>query len=354
MTTLVKIAAAAALAATLSAPVNAKTIKMTVVSAAPPIVTHVKVTKQFFIPEVNRRIKQSGEDFHIEWTEAYSSTLAKFSEVFETVEEGIAQLGVILKTFEPSKLPLEQYAHRTPFAGHSVEQMLTIDRNVRAKVPALNKTYAQFNQVYLDSAGGHSMQLFTTFPVRTVADIKGRKIGTSGAMGSWLRGTGAVAVSAAMSNSYTDIKNGLYDGYTINATLAFPYKTYEVARYMTRAHFGVTAGIGLTVNKATWDDMPRFARRIFTDVAREWGAGNARTDNARFAKFVAIMKKKGLKIADMSYDERRRWAMMMPNISREWADRLEKKGLPGRAVLTAYMDELRALKVTIPRHWDRE
>ncbi len=39
--------------------------------------------------------------------------------------------------------------------------VLTIDRNVRAKVPALNKPYGQYNQVFLGSAGGHSMQLFS-------------------------------------------------------------------------------------------------------------------------------------------------------------------------------------------------
>ena len=354
MTRFTHVAVAAAVVAALSAPAHARTMKMTVVSAAPPIVTHVKVTKEQFIPEVNRRIKASGQDFRIEWTEAYGSTLAKFSEVFETVEEGIAHLGVILKTFEPSKLPLEQYAHRAPFAKHTIEQMLTIDRNVRAKVPALNKTYGQYNQVFLDSGGSHSMQLFSTFPIRTVDDVKGRKIGTSGAMGNWLKGTGAVAVSAAMINSFTDIKNGVYQGYTINETLAFPYRTYEAARYMTRVHFGVTAGLGLTVNRDAWDDMPQFARRIFADVAREWGPAQARLDNARLAKFTAIMKKRGLKITDMTFEERKRWTTKMPNISRLWAENLEKKGLPGRAVLTAYMDELRALNVEIPRHWDRE
>jgi len=66
------------------------------------------------------------------------------------------------------------------------------------------------------------------------------------------------------------------------------------------------------------------------------------------------MKKKGLKINGMSNDERRRWAMAMPNIAKEWADRLEKRKVPGRAVLTAFMDELRARKIDIARQWDRE
>ncbi len=102
-------AVAAAALAVSAVPAEAKTMKMTVVSAAPPIVTYVRVAKTKFIPEVNRRLAASGKDFKIEWTEAYSQSLAKFTEVFETVEEGIAQVGLILKNFEQSKLALEQF-----------------------------------------------------------------------------------------------------------------------------------------------------------------------------------------------------------------------------------------------------
>ena len=173
----------AAVLAVSAMPADAKTMKMTVVSAAPPIVTYVRVAKTKFIPEVNRRLAASGKDFKIEWTEAYSQSLAKFSEVFETVEEGVAQVGLILKNFEPSKLALEQYNYVTPFVGHSAAQMITIDRNMRKRVPELNKLYSKYDQVFLESGVSRSMQMFTTFPVRKFEDLKGHKIGASGSMG---------------------------------------------------------------------------------------------------------------------------------------------------------------------------
>lgn len=184
---------AAAIVAAIAAvglPAHAKTVKLTVVAAAPPIVTYVKVTKEQFIPEVNRRLAASGKDFKIEWTQAYAQTLAKFNEVFETVEEGIAHVGLVLKNFEPSNLPLEQYTSSAPFAKHSMAQMITIDRNMRKKIPEMNKAYLDHNQVFLDSGVSHSMDLFTKFPVRTVDDLKGHKLGASGAFGQWLRGDG--------------------------------------------------------------------------------------------------------------------------------------------------------------------
>lgn len=95
-------------------------------------------------------------------------------------------------------------------------------------------------------------------------------------------------------------------------------------------------------------------QQIFRDVAKGWGPLQAKIDTAKHAKFLGIMKKKGVKAADMSAAERRRWAMAMPNIAMEWADKLEARKIPGRAVLSAFMDELRARKIKIARQWDRE
>ena len=44
----------------------------------------------------------------------------------------------------------------------------------------------------------------------------------------------------------------------------------------------------------------------------------------------------------------------MPNVAQEWATGVEKNGYPGRKVLEAHMEEIRALKVEVARHWDRE
>lgn len=333
---------------------HAETFNLTIVSAAPPIVTYVKVAKENFIPEVNRRLAESGSGHRIEWTEAYSQTLAKFDEVFEAVEEGIGHVGLVLKNFEPSSLPLEQYSSAAPFATHTPEQMITIDRNMRERVPALNEAFLKRNHVFLQSGTNHSMQLFTTFPVRTVDDLKGRKIGSSGAFGQWLRGTGAVVVTSSMADSYTNIKNGVYEGYPIGETLSFAYKTYQAAKYMTTPHFGVSATSAITVNRDTWKDLPQEVRDIFQDVATNYGAWQLEVDNANRAKFMTIMKKSGLQVSEMPFEERKRWAMAMPNIAQEWADRQEERGLPGRLVLTSFMDELRALNVEIPREWDKE
>jgi TRAP-type C4-dicarboxylate transport system substrate-binding protein len=329
-------------------------MKLTVVGAAPPTVTYVRATKDKLLPEINKRLAASGKDFKIEWIEAYAQSLANFNEVFEAVESGIGHVGLILKNFEEAKLPLEQVPYMAPFLGHTGRQMIGVDANLHAKIPELKAAYEKNGQVWLTSGGNTSMHLFTTFPVAKVDDLKGKKIGASGAMGHWLRGTGAVTVTASMLQSYTDIKNGVYEGYPISVVLAFPYKTYEAAPHFTKVGFGVSATSALTVHKPTWQKLPQHARDIFMDVAKNWAGWQLDIDEANDKNWSDMMTKKGMKTAEFSPAERQRWAQQMPNIAKEWADALEKDGQPGRKVLTAYMDEVRALNVPVARHWDRE
>jgi len=56
----------------------------------------------------------------------------------------------------------------------------------------------------------------------------------------------------------------------------------------------------------------------------------------------------------MSPSARANWAKSMPNIAKDWAAGLDKKGLPGTKLVGAYMDKMRAAKQPIMRHWDRE
>jgi TRAP-type C4-dicarboxylate transport system substrate-binding protein len=340
--------------ACLAAPAAAETVQFTIIAASPITVTPTKVTKEFFVPEVNKRLAASGKDFKIEWNESYGPNLAKFTEILESVEEGIAHMGVMLRNFEEAKLPLEQYGSMIPFGITDIEKMRGVDSRVRARVPQMNQQFEKYNQLYLAGAMADNTHMFTKFPIQTVDDIKGHKIGSSGVLAHSLRGTGAVAVTANMAQAYVDIKNGVYEGYTMGEALALPYRSFEVAPYLTRTYFGITVVPCLTVNKDAWAKLPEHARKIIQDVAVEWVQKHTETDKQRLVDFTKQMVDKGLKISEMPFAERQRWARTMPNVAREWADNMDKQGLPGSAILTAYMDEVRAAGAPVVRQWDRE
>ena len=342
------------LASAALAAAHAQTLEITVVAAPPPAVTFVGTFKKNVVPAIDKRLAKSGKGFKIEWTHAYSQTIAKFHEIFEAVEEGIGGAGLILKNFEPSNLPLEAYAVHMPFADITRQQIAAVDAALRKKVPALNKAYERHNQVFITSGVNDSMHLFTKFPVTRVEDLKNRKLGSSGTFAQWLRGTGAVTVDSSMNQSYTNIKNGVYEGYPIGVILSFVYKTYAAAPYFTQVNFGPTVTSGITFNADIWKKIPAHARKIIREESGKWAHYQNTIDLVKRGRFLGIMKKKGVKVSSLSPKERRKWAEAMPNIAQEWADRLDGRGLPGSELMTAYMDELRSRGIKVARHWDRE
>lgn len=346
--------AAAAAVGLLAGPAAAKTVNITVVAAPPPAVTFVGTFKDIVSEKINERLKADGHDLQINWNHAYSQTIAKFPEVFEAVEQGIGGAGLILKNFEPSTLPLEAYAVYMPFVKPTREQMTEIDAMLREKMPAMQKAYEEHNQVFIQSGINESMQLFTNFPVNKFEDIENKKLGSSGSFAQWLRGTGAVSVNSSMNQSYTNIKNGVYDGYPISVILSFVYKTWSAAPYFTQIDFGPTVTSGLTFNLDTWKSLPGYAQKIIREEAAKWPGYQNAADEQKEKKFLGIMKKGGVKFSTLPEEERKQWAAALPNIAQEWAKRLDERGQPGTELMNAYMNELRARNIGIARHWDRE
>ncbi len=73
----------------LVAPAQAKTYKLMSAAGHPPIFLWVTLTRDFFIPEVDRRLADAGNKDKIVWDQAYGGTMAKLGGVLEAIEEGI-------------------------------------------------------------------------------------------------------------------------------------------------------------------------------------------------------------------------------------------------------------------------
>lgn len=338
----------------LSGAASAKTVKITVAAGPPPLVTFVGAFKDIVTKKIDARLASpEGKGFKIEWNHAYSGSLASFPEVFETIEEGIAGAGLILKNFEPSNLPLEAYPVYMPFVKMSRAQLLTIDHNMRKKIPEMDAAYAKHNQILLESGPNDSMHLFTKFPVTKFEDLNGRKLGSSGTFAQWLRDTGAVSVNSSMNQSFTNIKNGVYEGYPISQILAFVYKTWAAAPYFTQVDFGPSLVSGVSFNADVWKNLPSHVQTVIREEVAKWPTYLDDIDSKKRGKFIGIMKSKGVKFSVLPEAERTKWAMALPNIAKEWAERLEEKGLPGNKMVATYMDELRAANVDITRDWGK-
>ncbi len=344
---------AVVVAALLSPAASADTIRLTAASSHPPILPWVGVIKEHVVPESNRRLEARGSKTRIVWTEAYAGALFGPTEALKGVEDGIADLAWIGTIFEPGKLPLHNVHFSAPFTVKSAVDAAAIGNELHAKVPAMNAQWTKYNQVFLGAMGDTSFHLVTKTPIRTLADLKGKKLLAGGAVARWLGGTGAVAVSSSFPEFYNNLATGVADGAVMTIGGVVPFKIHEVARYVTLVDLGAPITGALTMNADTWKKLPPDVREVFTELGKEYSAMVASRVAADEVRFLKIMRDAGVSVTTLDPSERAKWAAGLPNLSAEWITLNESRGLPARAVMNAFLEAALARGSKPVRDWSK-
>lgn len=332
----------------------AQTINLTVVSGYAPVAAWVKVFKEYYVPEVAKRLAKT-DAYRIKWNEGFSGTIAKPAGELDAVQKGLADIGMIQTVFHPDKLPLYGVAYATPFVTTDIGLVVRTVNDLTDKFPAMKDGWGKYNQVFLTTLGTvDNYQVATSKPIKSLSDFKGLKIGGAGPNLRYLEGLGATGVASNLVEMYNNLKTGVADGWVIWAEAAVNFKVYEVAPYYVVADLGAANSIALSANKDIWAKLPPEVKAVLAEVAIGYGAELAKyvdkVSAASVEKFVA----NGGKLVKLTPEQRKAWAAALPNIGKEWADGLEKDGLPARAVLGAYMDTMRKNNQPILRNWDKE
>lgn len=333
--------------------VSAKTYKITVVAGHPPIFLWVTLCRDYFIPEVNKRLQEAGGKHKIEWNQAYGGTIAKIGGALEAIEEGIADMGFVGTIFEAPKMPLHNVSYMTPFGTDNIVYVVDTISELQDKIPQLAREWTRHNQIYLGGAALDTYGVLTNFPVNSVDDVDGHKLAAPGPSANWLKGTGGVPVASNLNEYYNGIKTGVFEGTLTFMTAASAIKVHEVAPYICMVNFGSQFAGGISINKDIFESLPPDVQKIFSAVGKEYTKKLAEAQAARANKAMETMKQGGAKIVYLSDTERARWAKKLPNVPMEWAASMEKKGLPGKAMLKGYLDGLRKRDVNLVRDWDK-
>ena len=331
-----------------------ETIKLTAVDGYPPKALQVQTFIEFFIPEVNKRLAKEGK-YKIRWNQAFSGQIVKVKHVLTGMQKGLGDIGTVTSVFHQDKVPLQAIAYVTPFVtADPVLLSRTVD-GLAEQFPAMKKAWLKYNQVLLSSYSViDSYNLFFRDKVTKLEDFKGKKIAGAGINMRYLTGTGATPVIGSMVHYYNKFKTGAIDGSMLWTDAAVKFKLVEGAKYLLKADIGTANSKALTMNLDAYKRLPEAVRKVIHDVSADYRDYTASAAMAKAGKAFESYKNKGGTIIQMSQAAREHWAKTMPNIAKDWAAGLDKKGLPGTKMLVAYMNKMRAANQPIIRQWDKE
>jgi len=214
-----------------------------------------------------------------------ASSLYPSFELLPALLDGRSEIGTVLASYLTDVL-LEIGPLELPFMTGSVEEHRKAALQLR---PFYAEMFAKKGLRLLSIHAWPSQQIFSTVPIGTVADWKGKKVrvyGTDSA--NVARILGAAPVNMAFGEVYSALEKKTVDGAMTSATNAEPMKFYEVAKYLDYWFLAGAAMEWLVVNQKAWDALPTDLQQIVLDSMKavdlenkEWADAIAADERAR-------------------------------------------------------------------------
>lgn len=328
-------------------------IDVTIVSGFSPSVAVVKLLQESFMPGVDARLAETG-NYRIDWQEAFSGTLAKPAGELEAIQTGIADMGVIPTAFHADKLPVYQIGYVTPFTTTDLVLIHKVVDGLVEKYPAFNETWEPLNQVSLSVSGiPDNYVICSSEPIRSVADIDGLKVAGAGPNLRWIEPAGATGVTGTLGNFYQLVETGVADAMLVWGEAVVSLKFYEVCDNYFNANLGGVNSYVINVNRQAWDGYPDEVKEAMTAAAQDFGVDLGEFAAELGAKARETFVEAGGSVVEIDPAEREAWARSLPDLAQEWAQSLEERGVPARAILTDYMQAMRDAGQPVAREWDK-
>ncbi|MGO4886131.1 TRAP transporter substrate-binding protein [Anaerobacillus sp. MEB173] len=215
-----------------------------------------------------------------------AGTLFPVNETFDSVNNGVVEMGAIFSGFWAGKDPVFALAGGIP--GDPIQNFSEHFYRDKKLAPILEKAYEKHGVKYLGSFDyGPDEILMTNSPIRSVEDFKGLNIRAAGLATSYYDKLGAAAVSVAAPEIYTALQLGTVDGAEYNDFLVnSEMGMHEVTKYVIEPamHVGPVNDKELIVNPSAWNKLPADLQAIVLtamDQARFNSAIAYDVDNSR-------------------------------------------------------------------------
>jgi TRAP-type C4-dicarboxylate transport system substrate-binding protein len=320
-----------------AAPAQAEKITLKIASGHSPSWHFVDLAKNYFIPEVKKRVKER-TSHEIEFVEGWSGAMAQATEVFEAVQSGIIDVGVFCICHEGQKLALHNFPYYLPFGPVDPEISLKATRQVYDANPELNQVFQRYGQRVLGLITFEPYDIVSRFPISKASEVKGRKIGAAGPNAFWVESAGALPVSVGGPDMYTSFQTGLIDSMLIFLSVMDSLKLFEVAPNFIKVDFGSMVVLPITVSNRRFDRLPKEVADIMVEVGRETEIRSGPYTRDLVAKTMKMVGSRGVNIVNVSEAERKAWAELLADSPGKIGKRFEDETkLPVRKVMKAYV-----------------
>ena len=216
--------------------------------------------------------------------------------------DNIANVANIAAVYTPSELPVANAIQELGFNYSDPLVAIFAAADFSMHNEEQLQEWADNGIVYLGAYATPPYILFCSKPVRTLEDIKGKRIRTAGSnVSKWVEEVGAIPVNVPSSEMYTGLERGTLDCATNAANDLIDRSLWEVAPYTTELPTGMYwTGPEWGFNAGFWADLTTTQRQQLMDATAHGMSSMAVKYIARSEEALVQAKEKGNEISQPS------------------------------------------------------
>lgn len=259
----------------------------------------------------------------------YGGTLTPADQCYDGTIKGISDIGMSCFAYTRGRFPVMEVLDLP--LGYP---------NGKVATRVANDFYRKFKPKELEGvkvlyihAHGPGL-LHTKKPVKSLEDLKGMRIRSTGLSAKIVEALGAIPVAMPQGDTYESIQKGVVDGTFGPIEVLKGWKQAEVIKYTTDCHgIGYTTAMFVVMNAKKWSSLPPNIQKVIEEVSNEWidVHGKAWDDLDLEGRKYSLSL--GNQIIPLSKEENARWKAAVKPIINTYVKTAGEKGIAGQSMV---------------------
>jgi len=283
------------------------------------------ISTKWFVEEFKKRT--GGKDtIQMFW----GGSVAKSKEIPDALSGGAGDIGDIITPYFQDKFPLNNAIGYYIPQPHSTIEIAELLELWHRQYPQFGKELEKYNLKVIGYRPLEKYGLICNKPVKSIADLKGKRIRTYGfAYPALVKALGGTPVSMASADGYEALQRGILDCSPIGPSLAHGWKYDEVAKYYVDVPIGASFGHLVAMNLKSYNALDPQTRAIIDGLGREYAMRYTVTLDELTQEILAGWKKKGVTVTKLSADslDAALKSADVQAVRQKWVDKAKAAGL---------------------------
>ena len=268
---------------------------------------------------------------------------------YDLAVKGIAHATVIGVPYTPGRFPMSDVVN-LPITGDFSSEVFSKAYWKLQEMGYLDKDFKDVKVLWLTGQCPYSLHMIKGKDVKTLADIKGKKLRASGAIHTRIiKALGGIPVGMPAPEIPIAMQKGTIDGMFMGWSFIKAFRTERMTASVTL--LGASSFMaGMVMNKKMYQSLPDDIKKIIDDMGPKYSAVTGRSFDKDAEAGRKLLLGAGGVIREFSSADMKEIGKRLAPLWDEWIAEQEAKGRPGKKIVADYYKILKGMGSKQPYH----